>query len=80
MYIFDYEMTDPESFFLAQGEKLFQILTYNPMDSLYFVDKGGRDEIEQRDEIRRALIRKYGKLGVTMAFDVEDVTYMTEGV
>lgn len=74
---FDAGMTDLAN--LYDDERLMQVHTTNSMsdDSLYFTAMA--DEIADEDfvgSIRRALRRKYGKMGPGMYVSHEDVTDM----
>lgn len=59
---------------LYEGERLYRITTDNPRDSLYIIRPMNMGEDEFIDEVRFALIRKYGKRGKAIMFGFEDVT------
>lgn len=59
---------------LYEGERLYRIVTDNPCDNLLAVCPADMGEDDLIDEIRWALIRKYGKRGKAIMFGFEDVT------
>lgn len=74
--IFDYEMTDEDTFELREGERLYRIRTDNPMDSLWFVDSRELGDEELEGDVRRAIRKKRGR-GV--GYTVVDESWMLEG-
>ena len=74
--IFDFEMTNDETFWLREGEKLYRIVTDNSMDSLWFVDSRELGDEELEGDVRRAMRRKRG--GDSGSYEVVDESWQVE--
>lgn len=74
--IFDFEMTNDETFWLREGEKLYHIYTKNSMDSLWFTDSRELGDEELEGDVRRAMRRKRG--GDGGSYEVVDESWQVE--